>query len=348
MTRLPPRLFLQTGLKGCYDASGREVPCAGSFQDGDLRLGEPLPEKRFETDDLVVHDRSTGLAWTRSANPFDFPLSWPEALEAVWALNEEGFGGYSDWRLPNRRELRSLVWHGMSRPILPADHPFSEVKQTWYWTSTSSAMYPACAWYLHLEGGRMFWGRKDQYFLVWPVRGKSSVLPRTGQVRCFDQGGKEIPCAGQRQDGALRTGAQWPEPRFARHVAGILDRLTHLVWHEDALIGEEPCLWQEALDRIAGLREREGIPWHLPNINELESLVDASRHSPALPTGHPFRNVQEVSWSSTTSCFATDWALALYLHKGAVGVGHKQTARFAPWPVVEAYRIEGLKASCPT
>ena len=40
-------------------------------------------------------------------------------------------------------------------------------------------------------------------------------------------------------------------------------------------------------------RQRGGTySWRLPNINELESLVDCSAHSPALPHGHPFRDVQ--------------------------------------------------------
>ena len=73
--------------------------------------------------------------------------------------------------------------------------------------------------------------------------------------------------------------------------------------------------------------------WHLPSINALESLVDCSRHSPALPDKHPFIEVQEVYWSSTTSYFETDWAWALYLNKGATGVGFKREKGFHLWPV---------------
>jgi hypothetical protein len=82
------------------------------------------------------------------------------------------------------------------------------------------------------------------------------------------------------------------------------------------------------------LREKTGTDWHLPNINELESLVDASQSSPALPEAHPFWGNPEVLWSSTTSGFEPDWAYGLYLHKGAVGVGHKRTARFGVWVTV--------------
>ena len=58
-----------------------------------------------------------------------------------------------------------------------------------------------------------------------------------------------------------------------------------------------------------------------------------SRHTPALPLDHPFKNVRDVYWSSTTSFFEPDWAWALYLNKGATGVGFKQEKTFHLWPV---------------
>ena len=75
--------------------------------------------------------------------------------------------------------------------------------------------------------------------------------------------------------------------------------------------------------------------WRLPNINELESPVDCSTHSPALPKGHLFGDVREGYWSSTTSMFEPDWAWALYLTKGAVGVGQKRGAHFSVWAVCD-------------
>jgi hypothetical protein len=81
----------------------------------------------------------------------------------------------------------------------------------------------------------------------------------------------------------------------------------------------------------AGTKPREA--WRLPNINELESLVDGVAHSPALSPGHPFEEVQVAYWSSTTSLFEPDWAWALYLDKGAVGVGQKHGRHFHVWAV---------------
>ncbi len=94
-------------------------------------------------------------------------------------------------------------------------------------------------------------------------------------------------------------------------------------------------MWEEALLAVAALNHGP-IRWRLPNINELESLVDCSACCPALPAGHPFIDVRDVCWSSTTSLYEPDWAWALYLDKGAVGVGQKRQARFYAWVVSDA------------
>jgi hypothetical protein len=333
---------LQTDQKRCFDPYGQEMPCTGSGQDGELGIGLRGPVPRFaELAPEVIQDELTGLAWPRKGVSFAFALRWAEALDHVRDLNREGFLGFSDWRLPNRRELRSLISHGRSRPALPRDHPFTHMQQTWYWTSTSSAMYPAHAWAVHLAGGRMFWNRKDQISMVWPVRGESTVLPRTGQRGCFDSRGMAVSCSGTGQDAEFQKGAAWPQPRFERTEKDIVDRLTGLIWREIA--SQEPGLvtWPEVWQVIKDLREKTGTDWHLPNINELESLVDASQSSPALPEAHPFLGNPEVLWSSTSSGFEPDWAYGLYLHKGAVGVGHKRTARFGVWvAVVRGQRTE--------
>jgi hypothetical protein len=64
--------------------------------------------------------------------------------------------------------------------------------------------------------------------------------------------------------------------------------------------------------------------------------VDADRHGPALPADAAFVEVREGYWSSTTSLFEPDWAWALYLRTGAVGVGQKAGRHFHVWPVRRA------------
>jgi len=331
--------FLQTGQRTCHDTSGREVPRPGSGQDAEFKKGIPWPEPRFEPKGDTVLDRLTGLEWTRDANLAEFPMTWQEALDYIAGMNAEKAFGFSDWRLPNRRELRSLMSHQTRKPALPEGHPFTNVFQGWYWTSTTAAINPAYAWYVHMEGARMFYGAKDRYYLVWPVRGEGSqVLAATGQRRCYDARGDEILCKGTGQDGEFRFGIPWPEPRFQVVGHGVVDRLTGLCWSRKADLTGRPVTWEEALEAVAELNHRsKGTGgWRLPNINELESLVDCSRHSPALPPNHPFEDIRDGYWSSTSSIFEPDWAWALYTAKGAVGVGQKSGAYFHVWPVCDA------------
>lgn len=328
-------VYLNTGQQHCYDVAGREIPCKGTGQDAEFATGAPWPVPRFEPQGDTVKDLLTGLTWTADANSAEFPLTWVEALDYVGGLNRDRHLGFADWRLPNRRELRSLISYQHRKPALPGGHPFQNVFLGWYWTSTSAAINPAFTWYVHFEGGRMFYGRKSQSYLVWPVRGQSN-LPTTGQDRCFDNEGREIPCRGTGQDGETRSGLAWPDPRFEVLGDVVRDRLTNLIWTRDASWKHAVFDWTESLTVARELNaEKFGNldSWRLPTINELESLVDARTHNPALPQGHPFENVGQVYASSTTSAFEPDWAMLLHLHKGAVGVGQKKQPSFLVWPV---------------
>lgn len=334
---------LQTGQRTCHDADGRIVDCAGSGQDAELARGLPWPQPRFDVRGEVVFDALTGLVWSRDASPAEFPLSWDESLAFVAALNRDRRYGHDDWRLPNRRELRSLISHQTRRPALPEGQPFRQVFDGWYWTATTAVISPSHAWYVDLDGGRMFFGGKDQSFMLWPVRGRSDVLPATGQNACHDRAGHQVDCRGSGQDGEFRLGKPWPAPRFEVAGEAVRDRLTGLWWRRMASVEEGALPWDEALACVGRLNGPAGLSWRLPNINELESLVDCDRHSPALSSGHPFRALRDVCWSSTTSLFEPDWAWALYLDKGAVGVGRKRDARFHSWAVADGPAAAGYR-----
>lgn len=330
---------LRTGQITCHDTMGREIPCHGSGQDAEFRRGLDWTTPRFRTLGDTIMDRLSGLIWTHDANLAEFPLSWAEALSYIDGMNQNRTFGSSDWRMPNRRELRSLISHQTRKPALPEGHPFVDVFQGWYWTSTTASIYPGYAWYIHMEGGRMFYGNKKQLCMLWPVRGEGyKVLPVTGQTQCYDVNGRLVPCKGSGQDAEFRFGRIWPENRFEVEGEAVIDHLTNLCWRQTADVAGRNVTWSDALISAAQLNKgtKEEMLWRLPNINELESLVDCSMHSPALPAGHPFSDVREGYWSSTTSMFEPDWAWALYLNKGAIGVGQKKGEHFSVWAVCDA------------
>ncbi|QGY40317.1 DUF1566 domain-containing protein [Pseudodesulfovibrio cashew] len=288
-----------------------------------------MTDNRFQRNGDLVEDRRTGLVWPARAQLSVTGLPWREAFEFVREMNRKQALGHDDWRLPNRRELYSLIDHAASGPALPPGHPFEEVWQGWYWTATTSAKAPAYAWRVQMLGGRMFYGKKDEDSLVWPVRGTSEGLFATGQTACFGGSGELILCNGTGQDGELRMGAPWPEPRFRVTQSGTLDIMTGLEWTRNADLASGLVSREQAEQIVNALGQR----WRLPEIMELESLTDCSRSDPALPAGHPFTGVREAYWSATDSGLDADWAYCLYYHKGAVGVGYKPNRDFSVWAV---------------
>jgi hypothetical protein len=134
-------------------------------------------------------------------------------------------------------------------------------------------------------------------------------VPQTGQTTCWDAAGNPINCDGTGQEGDIQAGVAWPTPRFTDRGNGtVRDNLTGLMWLKDSTCGANGSLWWDALTfantLVSGLCVlTDGSvagDWRLPNIKELQSLVDVSQDFPALPAGHPFMNMAIRFWSSTT------------------------------------------------
>jgi len=154
-------------------------------------------------------------------------------------------------------------------------------------------------------------------FLLLAYEGRTQGvinLPQTGQTKCYNASGTEIPCAGTGQDGELQMGVEWPEPRFTVSGDCVTDNLTGLMWAKDANLPNGTKTWQGALDYVASMNAGSGLcgfkDWRLPNVNELESLINSVEANSAnwLNT-QGFSNVQsDYYWSSTTNASSTDYA----------------------------------------
>jgi hypothetical protein len=94
--------------------------------------------------------------------------------------------------------------------------------------------------------------------------------------------------------------------------------------------------WPDALSFVRALNcdKRAGFTdWRLPNIRELDSIVDILQHSPAFAQGLVIDSNREGYWSSTTSIYEPTYAWVLYARDGAIGAGHKPKADFYVLPV---------------
>ena len=61
----------------------------------------------IDNQDGTITDRATGLMWQQGDSQAG--MHWKEALEWVQQKNAENFLGHDDWRLPNVKELQSIV-----------------------------------------------------------------------------------------------------------------------------------------------------------------------------------------------------------------------------------------------
>ncbi len=155
--------------------------------DGDLQKGVMWPTPRFaDKGNGTVKDNFTGLVWTQNANLFS-QQNWFNALVSCNGL-EDGLHGVrdgsnkGDWRLPNVRELLSLIDYGSSEDFVLPDNPFvfPDVKPSIpnYWSSTSYAKAPtSLGWFINLSNGFTFHDTKALTLFVWCVRNDESSDP---------------------------------------------------------------------------------------------------------------------------------------------------------------------------
>lgn len=97
--------------------------------------------------DSTITDNATGLMWAQDDS--GEALNWQEALAWVAQKNSENYLGYNDWRLPNAKELQSLVDYSRSPdttnsaaidPLFNASTITNKASQTdypFYWASTT-------------------------------------------------------------------------------------------------------------------------------------------------------------------------------------------------------------------
>jgi len=124
----------------------------------------------YTADGDTVVDRGTGLQWQKDDDAM--PRNWQEALAYCENLS---LHAQTDWRLPNIRELKSIV--DVNR-YYPATDPAFHCRLSSYWSSTTvTDQHPAkSAWNVFFANGDDNWDAKDKGHYVRCVRSGQSGL----------------------------------------------------------------------------------------------------------------------------------------------------------------------------
>jgi len=243
---------VDSGQGSCYDNEGNIIsPTEGEAFYGQDAQYEGTPFALQDNEDGTNTDRNTGLMWQQTPSPTSF--SWQGAVDHCSTME---LAGHDDWRVPSLKKLFSI----------------SDFSQGWPYINTD---------YFDLAGTSV--SKDEQYWAEYYV----GTTAQGGSAAAFgvNHGTGHIK--------AYPANASGPMGNYVRAVRGntygvngfvdngdgtITDNATGLMWQQaDSGTGMD---WENALayaetSTLAGHND-----WRLPNIRELQSIVDYT-HSPS-------------------------------------------------------------------
>jgi hypothetical protein len=138
--------------------------------DGDLEKGYPeTPPRLTDNGDGTITDNGTGLMWvkdhTGAGAHGGVDQKWPHLLDFCVALD---FAGHTDWRMPNVKEMLSIMDFGCVAPAM--DPLFTHLSGANFWTSTTFIDWDAAALLVSINEGTISYDDKETYNYIKPVR----------------------------------------------------------------------------------------------------------------------------------------------------------------------------------
>lgn len=261
-------------------------------QDAFYQTNEP---KYKDNGDGTVTDLNTGLMWQKTPD-LESEKTYSEALDGAKSFR---LGGYSDWRLPNIKELYSLMdFKGsmMYRPHVPfIDTHYFDFK---YGDTSKGAR----------EIDAQYWTTTQ--FIGAKLRGQTLVFGvnfADGRIKAYPME-RDPRGVAKHFVRYVRGNPAYGINQFVDNKDGtISDLATGLMWTKND--SEKTFDWENALQWAQSVKTAGYSDWRLPNIKELQSLVDytrapdaldPSRQGPAIDPIFQTTDPEGWFWSSTT------------------------------------------------
>jgi hypothetical protein len=239
----------------------------------------------------TVVDTVTGLIWQKMT-----PSNTYSQADSATYCSGLSLGGYvSGWRLPTVRELLSLVDYsttGSAAMIDPVAF-FGEPADT-FWSSSG-------LWDIWFNGG--YFGRGASNHRVRCVQPCPTPFV-TGLLAAWNATG------GLYSDATNQTG------RYSESFGVVTDALTGIQWQQ--LASQVSMNWTVALT-YCGTQNTGGLGgWRLPNVIELQTLVDYTILFPSTNAA-AFPNTPITLGSSTPAVGNPGYVWGIYFYGGNVG-----------------------------
>ena len=200
--------------------------------------------------DYMVHDKSTGLFWQKASVS---GKTWIKALEYCENLD---YAGYTDWRLPNKNELITLLDYSKTGEILSS---FPDIQLEVLWSSTS---HIDTAWFVITDGNIDMWYSNLPQWEPCDYEGCEYEVDYGINTRCVRsdlEEKEEIQECDGTGVGPCRdaNGVIWSSRLYPRIFIG----------NTDGVIAEM-CRY---------LNENGSSQWRLPTINEIRKIVTSNK-----------------------------------------------------------------------
>jgi len=293
-----PYVVVDTDQTWCFSDT-EAIACGEAFVGQDAQYEGVQPAYQ-DNGDGTITDLNTGLMWIQDAGDKKF------YADAIEELESYEFAGYDDWRLPTIKELYSLaLFSGVDASRADS----SDVDGLWplmdddyfvvlYGDETDSARVIDAQWLTSSIYGSSVMGGQSCFF------GFNFV---DGRIKCYPLEG-----IGNGYFAQYVRGDEYGVNDYVENGDGtITDAATGLTWTQSD--NGESVDWGSALNYCEALSLGGSDDWRLPNIKELQSIVDYDRSpdvtdSPAIDPLFDLTGITNEAgepdygfyWSSTT------------------------------------------------